>query len=125
MEQLNNFAIDGAIALAVDFNIRAEIPSGPFAWVMSRDLSSSQTSSSVHMMLSEYPWSHVEVLVEIGGQEELKQLEKNASNALALSSSDMQVVSPCVKEPIEAPCLFRTLMVFQNFVVLELFKLQK
>jgi len=64
-------------------------------------------------------------VVEIGGQEELKQLEKNALNALALSSSDMQVVSPCVKEPIEAPCLFRTLMVFQNCLVLEVFRLQK
>ena len=59
------------------------------------------------MILSEHPWSHVEVVVEIGGQEEFnyKQLEKSALNALALSSSDMQVVSPCVKEPIEATCL--------------------
>ena len=45
MEQLNNFVSDGAIALAVDFNIQAEIPSGPFALVISRDLSSSRTSS--------------------------------------------------------------------------------
>jgi len=51
-------------------------------------------------------------VVEIGGQEELKQLEKNTLNALASSSSDMQVVSPCVKEPIEA-----TLFV-QNFDIL-------
>ena len=48
MEQLNNFVSDEAIALIVDFNIRAEIPSGPFALVISKDLSSSQTSSSVH-----------------------------------------------------------------------------
>jgi len=54
MEQLNNFVSDGAIALAVDFNMRAEIPSGLLALVISRDLSSSQTSSSVHMILSEH-----------------------------------------------------------------------
>ena len=54
MEQLNNFVSGGAIALAVDFNIRAEIPLGPFALVISRDLSSSQTSSSVHMIISEH-----------------------------------------------------------------------
>ena len=64
-------------------------------------------------------------MVEIGGQEELEQLEKNTLNASALSSFDMQVVSPCVKEPIEAPCLFRTLMVFQNCLVFEMFKVQK
>jgi len=50
MEQLKIFVSDGAIALAVDFNIRAEIPSGPFALVISRDLSSSQISSLVHMI---------------------------------------------------------------------------
>jgi len=33
MEQLNNFVSDGAIALAVDFNIQAEIPSGPFGYI--------------------------------------------------------------------------------------------
>jgi len=55
MEQLNNFESDGAIALVVDFNIQAKIPSGPFALVISRDLSNSQTSSSVHMIPSEHP----------------------------------------------------------------------
>ena len=37
VEQLGD--IEGAIALAVDFNIRAEIPSGPLAFEQSRDLS--------------------------------------------------------------------------------------
>ena len=52
MEQLNNFVSDGAIELAVDFSIQAKIPSGPFALVISRDLSS---SSLVHMIPSEHP----------------------------------------------------------------------
>ena len=98
IEQLNNFVSDGAIALAVDLNMRAEMPSGPLALDTSRDFSSSQTSSTVHRKSG----GQSEVEVEIGGQDELEQLQKNSLNALALSTSEWQVVSPCAKVPIEA-----------------------
>ena len=102
IEQLNNFVSDGAIALAVDLNMRAEMPSGPLALDTSRDFSSSQTSSSVHRKSGGQSEVPVGVDVEIGGQDELKQLQKNSLNALALSTSEWQVVSPCAKVPIEA-----------------------
>ena len=94
MKQLNNFVSDGAIALAVHLSMRAEIPSGPLALDTSRDLSSSQTSSSVQSISwedSETP-VRVEVEIEIGGHDELKHPEKNSLNALAFSSSEWQVV---------------------------------
>ncbi len=47
IEQLNSFVSEGAIASAVDFNMRAEIPSRPLALDVSSDLSSLETSSSV------------------------------------------------------------------------------
>ena len=71
MERLNSFVSDGAIAVAVDLNIRAEIPSGPLALDISRHLSSSQTSSSEHRILWEHSESPVEVKVEIGGYDVL------------------------------------------------------
>ena len=85
IEQLNNFVSDGAIALAVDLNMRAEMPSGPLALDTSRDFSSSQTSSTVHRKSGGQSEVPVGVEVEIGGQDELKQLQKNSLNALALA----------------------------------------
>ena len=124
MEWLNSFVSEGVIAVAVDLSIRAEMPSGPLALDTSRHLSSSYTSSSEHRIW-EHSGSLVEVTVEIGGYAELKQLEKNSLNAFALSSSELQVVLSCVKVPIVVPCLFKILMVFQNFLVSEVFKLEK
>ena len=100
MEQLNNFVSDGAIALAVHLSMRAEIPSDPLALDTSRDLSSSQTSSSVQSISWEDSETPVRVEVEIGGHDELKHPEKNSLNALAFSSSEWQVVLPCTKVPI-------------------------
>ena len=51
MEALNNLVSDGAIALAVDLSMRAEIPSGPLALDVSRDFSNPRTSSSVQRMV--------------------------------------------------------------------------
>ena len=48
MEELNNFVTDGAIASAVAFSMRADIPSGPLAFDVSNDLRKAHISSSVH-----------------------------------------------------------------------------
>ncbi len=79
---------EGAIALAVDFNVRAEIPSGPLAIDVSSDLSSLETSSSVQDKSGEHSFSPVGTVVEVGRQDELKQREKNSFNASAFSWSE-------------------------------------
>ena len=48
IERLNNLVVAGVILLAVNFNICAEIPSGPLDLVVSMQDSNSYTSSSVH-----------------------------------------------------------------------------
>ena len=57
MEWLNRLVIKGAIALAVDFSIVADMPSGPFALDTSSDCNILQNSSSVHTFSGEQMWS--------------------------------------------------------------------
>ena len=47
IERLKNLVSTGAILTAVDFNILADILSGPFALLVSRTSNNSKTSSSV------------------------------------------------------------------------------
>ena len=66
MEWLNRLVIKGAIALAVDFSIVADMPSGPFALDTSSDCNILQISSSVHKLSGKQMWSLSSVMVLIG-----------------------------------------------------------
>jgi len=67
MERLKRLGTEGAIASAVDFSMHAEIQSGPFALLTSKDL---QTSSCVHSTSGEQ--SGCGGIIEIGSVDELK-----------------------------------------------------
>ncbi len=84
MEQLNSFVRDGAIAVAVDLSIRAEIPSGPLALDTSKRLSISKTSSSVHKMLLGHSKSLGVGKVETGGYDELKTAGEKVVESVGL-----------------------------------------
>ena len=68
------------MALAVALSIEPEIPSGPFALVVSIDSKSSRTSSSSHRKLSGHRLSSLLLQIfssdESGGREELKHSAK-------------------------------------------------
>ena len=56
---MERLVTEGTIALAVDFSMRAEMPSGPFAFDVSNAFNNLQTSSCEHSM----SWMTFEVLV--------------------------------------------------------------
>ena len=94
IERFNNLVNTGAILTAVDFNILADILSGPFALLVSSPHNNSKTSSSVQrstggqsigLGLSE------PLLGLIGGIEWLKQLEKKLFSMVAFSLSEVAV----------------------------------
>ena len=48
IDMLNSLVTEGVMKWAVDLSMRAEIPSGPLDFVVSRDCSIFKTSASVH-----------------------------------------------------------------------------
>ena len=94
IERLKNLVSTGAMLTAVDFNILADILSGPFALLVSRACNNSKTSSSVHRssggqsICSSLSESQVGV---IGGIDWLKQLEKKLFSMVAFSLSEVAV----------------------------------
>ena len=50
-DMLNSLVIEGVMEWAVDLSIRAEIPSGPLDFVVSRDCSIFKTSASFRTQL--------------------------------------------------------------------------
>ena len=81
MEQLKRVVREGAMAVALSFNILAAISSGPDALLVSRVCNSSIISSEsiCNQSVSE---------LSSGGSDQLKQLEKNWFNIVAFSFSD-------------------------------------
>ena len=101
MEKLKSLVTEGAITSAVDFNMRADTPSGPLAFDVSIDLSKLHTSSSVHSSSGGHSWPSIAlvIIVEIGWQEVLKHILKKSFKELAFSVSDGHGRLLCVKEP--------------------------
>ena len=52
IDKLNSLVTTGVIAAAVALSMRAEMPSGPLAFVASRDVRRNRTSSSVQRSCS-------------------------------------------------------------------------
>ena len=87
MEWLKRAVIDGAIAIAVCFNIFQEIPSGRLALVVSSEDSIQVTSSTVQSRLGQGSFSQLESCGLIGEILQLKYLQKNEFRTSAFSWS--------------------------------------
>ena len=92
MEQLKRVVREGAMAVALSFNILAAISSGPDALLVSRVCNSSIISSVEHRSSrghsSEFICNQSVSELSSGGSDRLKQLEKNWFNIVAFSFSD-------------------------------------
>ena len=115
-DMLNSLVIEGVMEWAVDLSIRAEIPSGPLDFVVSRDCSIFKTSASVHNSSAGHSplnwaciagWSN-------GGIAVLKHCLKNSLNMLALSMSFLAQAPLCVKTGIVLLVFCRCFIVFQK-----------
>ena len=108
----------------MDFNILADMSSGPLDFDVSKDLSNLQTSSTEHMMSEEFSHQLLFIVrVKMGWQDVLKHLLKKSLKQLALSRSVGHWFPSCDREPSWVAHLLRTFINFQNCLEFERFNL--
>ena len=110
-DMLNSLVIEGVMEWAVDLSIRAEIPSGPLDFVVSRDCSIFKTSASVHNSSAGHSplnwaciagWSN-------GGIAVLKHCLKNSLNLVNVVSCTGTIVC---QNRYCAPCFLQVFYCF-------------
>ena len=114
MERLKRAVTAGAIAYAVIFSILQETPSGPVDLVVSIDLNSSVTSSTVQSKSSGQLCTSFCPGEMMGGTLQLKHSEKNELRASAFSRADERMVCARVSMGIDKSCLLSIMTDFQN-----------
>lgn len=114
-DKLNNLVRDGVMDAATDFNILAEMLSGPVDLEVSRLETKSNISSSLHRRSTgQLSGQSEDGSGESGGRVLLKQSWKKEFNNEALSLLLSTLVPFDTSVGIEESCLFSSLIAFQN-----------
>ena len=126
LDVLNSLVMAGAMLCDVDFNILADIPSGPFDLETSSEPSSNSTSSSVQRRYDGHNKGSVSGRSSpvSGGSDRLKCCEKHCPSKVAFSKFEFAVVPFLCSVGMDDVSRFRHLMAFQKSLELEILPMQ-